>query len=165
MSPKPRQPLACWGRQSLKAAALFIFCKGHTLLQDSFMGSRMWRAPKESICPSSSTLCQLTQFFAILRFLSTCRILSVTLMVTSFADIRLASLLTSMVRRPFCFWVRGPEVRLWGFGHWVPQLIFFSGLDIPPGAADRGIPLEDSPSSSTPLTMVWSMEANCGFGS
>ena len=57
---------------------------------------------------------------------------------------------TSVVRRPFCFWVRGPEVRLWGFGHWVPQLILFSGLDIPPGAVDRGTPLEDSPSSSTP---------------
>lgn len=58
--------------------------------------------------------------------------------------------LTSVVRRPFCFWVRGPELRLWGFGHWVPQLIFFSGLGAPPGAVDRGTPLEDSPSSSTP---------------
>lgn len=56
---------------------------------------------------------------------------------------------TSVVRRPFCFWVREPELRLWGFGHWVPQLIF-SGLDIPLGAADRGTPLEDNPSSSTP---------------
>jgi len=71
-------------------------------------------------------------------------------MVTSFADIRLASLLASVVRRPFCFWVRGPELRLWGFGHWVPQLIFLSGLEIPPGAVDRGTPLEESPSSSTP---------------
>lgn len=90
------------------------------------------------------------QFFVILRLLSTCRMLSATLMVTSFADIRLVSLLASSVRRLFCFWARGPELRLWGFGHWVPQLIFFSGLDIPLGAVDWGTPLEVTPSSSTP---------------
>ena len=57
---------------------------------------------------------------------------------------------TSVVRKPFCFWVRGPELRPWGFGHWVPQLIFFSGLDIPLGAVDRGTLLEGTPSSSPP---------------
>lgn len=55
-----------------------------------------------------------------------------------------------MAQRPFCFWVRGPELRLCELGHWVPQFIFFSGLAIPPGAAGRSTPLEDSPSSSTP---------------
>lgn len=55
-----------------------------------------------------------------------------------------------MAQRPFCFWVRGPELRFCELGHWVPQFIFFSGLAIPPGAAGRSTPLEDSPSSSTP---------------
>lgn len=85
-------------------------------------------------------------------------------MVTSFADIRLASLLASVVRRPFCFWVRGPELRLWGFGHWVPLLIFLSGLEGPPGAIDRGTPLEDSPSSSAPLKNDAIPGELCGTG-
>lgn len=96
------------------------------------------------------------QFFVTLLLLSICRIFSVTLMATSLADIRLASLLASVVQRPFCFWVRGPELRLCELGHWVPQFIFFSGLAIPPGAAGRSTPLEDGPSSSTPFLALQS---------
>lgn len=57
---------------------------------------------------------------------------------------------TSVLQRPFCFRVRAPELRLCELEHCVPQFIFFSGLAIPPGAAERSTPLEDRPSSSTP---------------
>jgi hypothetical protein len=66
---------------------------------------------------------------------------------------------TSVIQRPFCFWAWGPELRLWELGHWVPLFIFFSGLDMPLGAAGRVTPLEDIPSSSTPkeVSRGWHM--------